>query len=1091
MAPVQTDRTRSEDLEPLVLKPKTINTYKDAATLGPNELQVATDIVLDNGYIEKNLGTVKVNSDNASAACYGFHRAYGLASERVALRLANGNLKSGLSAFSTTVLQNLASLVTPFVNAPNGKAYGVNTTDGVIRYNPAIGEGLKTGIIGPYLRKQIAFFESDETWSTNLGASQASDYYRPDEWIGNATRALKLPVSASGGSCGSSATFNLDLSQFANTKTSDTDDYIAFHTFHLVRDDLDYMTIEFSTGDAAFTTKKLVTLYRSDFKEDDYQWTFWKVKKSAFIDTGSPNWASVKAIRIYVYAATGKTTTLYVDFIHLRITQLRVKELRKLIAGCNQSETWTNVTGGSITFDNQRYVEGFCSIKQAATGRNYRAVSLDLTKWADNSTVQASDEIGLQARLTARANFTKVKLMLGTSATIYYAHDILPADIPANSQWFDIVTPRSAFSAVGGMSAWGSITRVDLSATFTGTCQLNIDDIRLQPMTVQKQLAECESSETWVFDNASISTKKQGVIQGTGCLFLKGHGTIMKQSTGTVTLSASMNLTTWDSGSASSTDDLICFNMYHTLIRKIDYLLIYLGDSSFTNYYYYQVTKIEFANQGLKPNTGTEIQIAKSKFTAVGSPNWNAIAAIRFTSQAKAGGDIYIDDITMKRQGGVTGRYYYKYLFKFKDIASAFSEESEYIDAKGGYISLSLVKSSVDSRITSKEIYRRGGDYPETWHRVADIPNATEEVVDKLSDSDLSYLLGTDVPTGNINDIPCSNLVYDGKSDRIFYWGNTSYRDRVYVSNAAYYHVVSETSYRSFPGEVMGVIPWHSQTIVICRDRVVRVDGEFLTGDMIDIPVPMGGCSYYCADKISEGLLTYAGMDNVYLLDGYKAFAIGDEVQNYFGGRESYLSSVYTKFFAKEKAIYIAVKEKTGTPTYNSKALRYYIPTKSWTVLNWNANLFALLNGQGDDNSLWYADSYATTGDIVKTGSSTYQYKGSAISSEAKTGWFNDPQAELSIRQIELKAKGTGTLTVTGYKNLSESAAAFTGNITLTSNWVTYTISNPLLERSMTGDNLELKFTHVTDVYGFKLKDIVIYMQRTPKRRTLNEVTIA
>ncbi len=182
--------------------------------------------------------------------------------------------------------------------------------------------------------------------------------------------------------------------------------------------------------------------------------------------------------------------------------------------------------------------------------------------------------------------------------------------------------------------------------------------------------------------------------------------------------------------------------------------------------------------------------------------------------------------------------------------------------------------------------------------------------------------------------------------------------------------------------------------------------------------------------------------------------------------------------------------DKTGTPTYNSKVLRYYIPAKSWTVLNWNVNLFSLFNGQGDDNSLWYADSYATTGDVVKTGSTTYQYKAGAISAEAKTGWFNDPLGELSIYQIELKAKGTGTLTVKGYKNLSEVAASFTGNITLTSAWVSYTIQNPLLKRSMTGNHLELVFSHATDNAEFKLRDVVIYAERTPKRVTMNEVTI-
>ncbi len=1090
MAIIQTDKTKAEPLDPIILNPTTIDTYKDNATLLSTELQVATDIVLDNGYMEKALGTTKVNSDNAGAVTYAFHRAYGLASERVAIRLANGTLKSGLSAFSTTVLENLASLVTPFVNAPNGKAYGINRTDGIIRYNPTTGEGLKTSIIGPYLRKKIAFFESDETWSTNLGASQSSDFYRADEWTGNATQSLKLVVSAAGGSCGASAAIDLDLSQFANTKTSDSDDYIAFYTFHHVRDDINYCTLEFSTGDTAFTTKKMITLYKSDFEDGDYQTTFWKVKKSAFIDTGSPDWASVKAIRIYLYGATGKLPTAFVDFMHVRITQLRVKELRKPIASFNQSEVWTNVSGGGLSFDNQNYKEGFCSIKQTATGRNYKTLSLDLSKWSDNSTVQASDEIALQMRLTARANFTKAKLMLGTSATIYYVHDISASDINANSQWFDIATPLSQFSAVGGIASWASITRVDISATLTGTCQLNIDDLRLQPHSVMKQLAECETGETWTFTNASISTKKQGVVQGTGCLFLKGTGSKMKQSTGTVTMSAARNLTSWDDGTASSTDDLICFNMYHTHANVIDYVIAYAGDASLTNYYFYQVNKTDFAEGGVKGNRGKEIQIAKSQFTTVGTPNWNAISAMRFMSQAKNGGDIYIDDVTMKRQVGVTGRYYYKYCYKFKDIASAFSEDSDYVDAKGSYIAIALIKSSVDSRITSKELYRIGGDFPDTWNRVAVIPNATEEFVDKLDDSDLNYPLGKDIPDGDINSVSCSNLVYDAKSDTMLYWGNQSYRDRVYRSNPAYYHVVSETAYRSFPAEVMGVISWHTQTIVICRDRVCRIDGDFLTGDLIEPPVPTGACSYYASDKISEGLLVYAGMENVYLMDGYKSIIMGNQIRNYFKGRESYLSTVQTKYFAKEQAIYIAVMDKTGTPTYNSKVLRYYIPAKSWTVLNWNVNLFSLFNGQGDDNSLWYADSYATTGDVVKTGSTTYQYKAGAISAEAKTGWFNDPLGELSIYQIELKAKGTGTLTVKGYKNLSEVAASFTGNITLTSAWVSYTIQNPLLKRSMTGNHLELVFSHATDNAEFKLRDVVIYAERTPKRVTMNEVTI-
>jgi len=67
-------------------------------------------------------------------------------------------LKSGPAAFGTTVLGSLASdKRMPFINV-NGKAYGVNQTNGILRYDPLKAEGLLAGIVGPYLRKKIAFF---------------------------------------------------------------------------------------------------------------------------------------------------------------------------------------------------------------------------------------------------------------------------------------------------------------------------------------------------------------------------------------------------------------------------------------------------------------------------------------------------------------------------------------------------------------------------------------------------------------------------------------------------------------------------------------------------------------------------------------------------------------------------------------------------------------------------------------------------------------------------------------------------------------------------------------------------------------------
>lgn len=1089
-----TDEISTGIIDPVVLNPKTVNTYVDSTMLSPEELQIANNIITDNGIIEKIAGTTKVNTSAGGGVVRGLIRSYGPSTEKIALKLDNGILRSGLSAFGTQVLTGLStSLITPFTNT-RGKTYGVNTTDGIIRYDPKIARGVKTGIVGPYLRKKIAFFESDETWTTNDFGSQTTEFYRPDEWTGNAIQSLKLSVSASS-SASSRCSVTLDLTAFDNTKTSDNDDYISFFTFHTIRDNINYMTVTISTGDDTYTNYKQAKLYKADFSEGDYEWTEWKVRKSAFTETGSPNWATVRSVDIAVEATVLGALTVYVDFMHLRVSLMQLKELRKQISSFNQGETWSNSSGGSLASDNQVFYEDFCSKKITADGVNYRTVTLDLSKWPDGKTSPASDEICLRVRATDKTKITGISARLGTSNSVYWQTVLSPTEVYANDQWIDCRVKKSAFSAVGGITLWSGITYSELAVDLTASNTIYFDDWRMEPYSVKKQLANCESTETWTFTNAEISTKEEGVVQGSGCLFLKGTGSKVTTSTGTVALSATtMTLATWDDGSTSTTDDLFCFNLYHTKIKNIEKLTLYLdvNNSNFANYYWYEIDKTQFAYEGTKNNVGKEIQIKKADFNTVGTGNWATISDIRFTSQAKNDGDIYIDDVQMKRRAGQTGRYYYKYVFGFDDIRSAFSEITDYIDVKGSYVSISKIKSSVDSRVKLKEIYRIGGNFPNTWMKVATIDNSIEEIVDKLQDNELDEPLGQDVPTGNINLLTCSNLCYDPQSDTVIYWNHSSYTNRVYQSNPAYHHVVNELSFRDFSSDVMFVIPWHGQYVVGLKNKVCRVVGSLLTGELIDLPVVDGCCSLYGSKRISEGILAYVGWKNVYLLDGYKSIPIGDRIKNYFRGRETYLTSVAMAYW--DSCIWIACKAKTGTPTYNSVVLRYHLPSKAWTVIpNWNVNVWSIWNDKNDDDSLWYGDGLSATGDIYKINASTYQFGSSAISSEVKTGWFNIPDHELRMYCIEFKAKGTAssTLTVKGYKNLSEASTAFTGDVTLTTTWKTYTIQGVALENKMCGDSLELDFTHATDSAYFNLKDVVIYMKKVAKRQTFNEVTIS
>ena len=190
------DKVESTTLEPIVINPRTVNNYKDAMVIDfKTELSEGTNLILDDGIIEKVSGTVKENTDApGNNPVYALHRAYGKTTEKVCLRLSGGNLKTGPAAFATTPLGGLASKMTPFVNI-KGRAYGVNETDGLIRYDPKLGTAYKSAIVGPHLKKKIAFFETDEGWS---GGNPDTSSFRSEEWSGNSSRGIKIdvPVSA-------------------------------------------------------------------------------------------------------------------------------------------------------------------------------------------------------------------------------------------------------------------------------------------------------------------------------------------------------------------------------------------------------------------------------------------------------------------------------------------------------------------------------------------------------------------------------------------------------------------------------------------------------------------------------------------------------------------------------------------------------------------------------------------------------------------------------------------------------------------------------------------------------------------------------
>ena len=383
------DRTQAETLDPIVINPKTVNNYREAVTLNKDELQQGDNIILDDGVIEKIQGTTKGNSDTVASPVTGLHRSYGPSTEKVCLRLANGSLKRTPAAFGTTVLSGLSTTkITPFVNI-RGKAYGINETDGIIKFDPRSNIGVKTGIVNPFLRKKIAFFETDEPWAV-VGGTCAADtgLFRPEEFSGNSSQSWKITAGASSSSS-IKWTFGvgelLDLTTFSNNKASTVQDYIVFHTYHHIRNNIESLTVTFDC-DTGVSEMFTITLYPRDLSEGDFQYTEWKIKKSAFTGTASADWSHVNKITLIVTANSSGSAIVNFDYMYLKIAPISASIAKKKIFDAESSET----VSGDATVSYDQAHEGTRSLVVAGTAGGAARIttvditSIDLTEWTEN-----------------------------------------------------------------------------------------------------------------------------------------------------------------------------------------------------------------------------------------------------------------------------------------------------------------------------------------------------------------------------------------------------------------------------------------------------------------------------------------------------------------------------------------------------------------------------------------------------------------------------------------------------------------------------------------------------------------------------------
>jgi len=82
-------------------------------------------------------------------------------------------------------------------------------------------------------------------------------------------QSRKISVAAASTSVNASNTgpeVTLNLAVFGNSKVSDGKDIIAFHTLHSIRNNLDYITVDFAEDDG-YAKYHRATIKQADFEE--------------------------------------------------------------------------------------------------------------------------------------------------------------------------------------------------------------------------------------------------------------------------------------------------------------------------------------------------------------------------------------------------------------------------------------------------------------------------------------------------------------------------------------------------------------------------------------------------------------------------------------------------------------------------------------------------------------------------------------------------------------------------------------------------------------------------------------------------------
>ena len=448
------------------------------------------------------------------------------------------------------------------------------------------------------------------------------------------------------------------------------------------------------------------------------------------------------------------------------------------------------------------------------------------------------------------------------------------------------------------------------------------------------------------------------------------------------TLPSALNLSTFPDGSASSTNDYIRIYLLRGDPDDFTSCTIYLGDSDFSNCYYYVLSGATEWTTETRDYVAFDFKIRKSLFSTTGSPNWNNITTVKIVTVAAGAGHspaITLDYFTLFKSGptaadaGVgsigAGDYYYKMTFLTADEeeSEASLESSPVVTIAANHnITVSNLPISGSDRIVRRRLYRIGGTNTE-WKLVYQFEdNVQTTYTDSTVDSDLGDVL---VDVSGIPYIPKAICVH---GNYVIIANLTSqdglyYPDGVMVSEEGSYEIYDVLKFFTMEEDSGMQIKWlHSEFGRVWAGK----EDAIWSFDPANLDIPPR-----CESRIYSGIGMHAvcsGDNCFYYVDRYGVIRcdgashteISGPVRNYLDQVPTeWLKSIWIRYF--DNTLYIGIPLRlegyhvitsTGDRVYDAAdeeviesqmvvsnfILVHHIPSKRWyTFVGWDVRTAA------------------------------------------------------------------------------------------------------------------------------------------------------